>query len=96
MLRGRRPAITKVGQLLWNPDGTTTITGWGLNSCASRCRCHRHPQTGKLELLPDNTSDALGLVSHLPGCTCCSPWSPAELAQIIADLADIAALQHAP
>jgi hypothetical protein len=95
MLRGRRPAITAVGQVLWNPDGTITIAGWHLDLCAAGCPCHHHPLTGQLELLPDDTTGALGLVSHFAGgCDCCAPWAPAELAQIVADLADIAALQH--
>lgn len=89
MTRGRRPSIFQIGHV--HDDGTTvTVTGWGLGLCAAACDCHRHPTGRHLTLL--TTADGhLGLVSYR-ACDCCQPWTPDELAAVVRDLADIAAL----
>lgn len=95
MRRATHPSITQVGRVQDLGDGTLLITGWGLSQCATRCPCHRNPETGGLVLCEDQAGGHLGLVSYTPGgCHCCEPWTAYELADALRDLADIAALQH--
>lgn len=87
------PGIYQTGRV--HDDGTTvTIAGWGLNLCAAACRCHRHPITGQLTIVEDHTNGTLGLLQHHQ-CPCCQPWTAAELAGIVRDLAYLGALETA-
>lgn len=95
MRRARHPSIFQVGKV--HDEGhTLTVSGWGLGLCATACPCHRQPHTGRLIIDERQTDGHLGLISFTPGgCTCCEPWSPYELLDVLRDLADIAALQGA-
>ena len=93
MMRGNRPSIFRIGQV--HDDGATvTVTGWGVGLCMTGCICHQDPQTRELRIDDDTPAGTLGLLSHRPGCTCCSPWTVAELTGVLNDLADIEALSH--
>lgn len=82
--RTAKPSIYQLGQV--HDDGNAvTITGWGVGLCATGCSCHGHPLGGHLTLL-DGTG-TLGLVKHRPWCTCCEPWTAAELAALLRDVA---------
>jgi hypothetical protein len=82
------PSIFQVGRV--DDDGTTvTVHGWGLGLCASGCCCHRDPTGGFLSIAEQQGAGTLGLVSYDEDCTCCQPWTAAELADIVRDLADI-------
>jgi hypothetical protein len=92
--RVRRPSITKVGTVEHGEDGVL-IHGWTLGFCASGCDCHRHPKNGQL-YLRNGLDGSLGLICfRIDGCSCCAPWQPDELAAIVRDLTDIAALTEA-
>lgn len=93
MRRGNRPSITRLGHVVHRGD-QVLIGGWELGLCAARCDCHRHPTGGHLTTLEDAAVGSLGLVSHRAGCTCCQPWTWAELEAVIRDALDLAALAH--
>ena len=88
-----RPSIFRIGHV--HDDGQTiTVSGWGLGVCSAQCRCHRHPITSQLVIATSDVGD-LGLATFRTDgrrCDCCQPWSPDELAAILRDLADVAAL----
>jgi hypothetical protein len=97
MTRQQRPSIFQLGQVI--DDGTTLhVHGWGLGLCATACACHRHPLTGQLAVVQDQEAGTLGLATYTgpamgrPLCGCCTPWTATELAAILRDLADVAAL----
>lgn len=93
MNRGRRPAITTIGQVV--DDGTTvTVSNWRLGLCLARCRCHMHPVTGQLVLARDDAG-SLGLATFRTDgrrCDCCQPWTADELSALHGFLAKVAAL----
>lgn len=97
MRRAHHPSVSRIGKVTDTGTGTLYIIGWQLGFCATSCACHRHPRTGQLVLDEDQTGGHLGLVSYAPGgCACCEPWSAYELADVLRDLADIAALSGEP
>lgn len=94
MRRAQHPAIVQIGHIHDIGNGALVVHNWGLTLCATGCLCHRHPITGQPVLLEDQVGGHLGLVSYAPGgCYCCDPWSVYELADVLRDLADIAALE---
>lgn len=92
MRRGNRPAILTVGHVIEHDD-VVVITGWEIGLCAAACTCHRHPETGLLAVAPDTGYGKLGLARYRL-CRCCSPWTHGELAAVVRDIADLAALAH--
>lgn len=95
--RLRRPGITQVGRVTATCTGELVMTDWTFTECSTGCRCHRHPQTGRLALLEDGQGKWLGLVSwRRGGCGCCSPWTADELWAVLEDLAAAAILPTAP
>lgn len=92
-MRASRPSIFQIGKV--TDDGETVrIHGWGLSLCMSRCACHRMPN-GQIALT-EGVDGSLGLVSRAPGCACCEPWSPFELAAVLADLDAIRNVPEVP
>jgi hypothetical protein len=90
---GARPGIFKIGTIA--RIGTqVVVSGWGVNSCARHCDCHKHPVTGQLTLLPENeasTYGLLGLRKHR-ACFCCEPWKAIELEALLRTLTEIEAI----
>lgn len=80
-----RPAIFQIGVV--HPDGGLGYPAhWILGSCAWRCGCHNHPDTGQLTIDQDDELGLLGLRKHWV-CTCCESWPFEDLAKIVRDLA---------
>lgn len=92
----RRPSIIEPGRLIHDGD-TVTIADWAIGLCATACPCHRDPVGGGLTLYQDQTDGGrLGLFHHEPAdCDCCDPWTAAELAAVLRDLAVITELDTA-
>jgi hypothetical protein len=56
-----------------------------------RCRCHRHPLTGRLQLVENPRAGTIGLASFtLGGCGCCAPWTVEELGDFVRGLEALA------
>jgi hypothetical protein len=90
----QKPSIFQLGQIHEN-GGSVIVSGWGLGMCATSCRCHRNPADGQLALAEDPAGGSLGLRSYAMGghCDCCEPWTSAELAAILRDVAVVEALE---
>jgi hypothetical protein len=89
----QKPSIFQLGKV--HENGTSVIvSGWGLGMCAPTCRCHRNPADGQLALAEDQAGGSLGLRSFTEDgvCDCCEPWTSAELAAILRDVALVEAL----
>jgi hypothetical protein len=89
----QKPSIFQLGRIHEN-GAAVIVSGWGLGMCAPSCRCHRNPVDGQLALAEDQTGGSLGLKSFAEdGCDCCEPWTSAELAAILRDVAVVEALE---
>lgn len=75
-----RPGIHQIGKVTDN-GVELRVTGWGLNSCATGCPCHRSPATGALAIYENQALGLLGLVQYRR-CSCCEPWTAEELAAV--------------
>lgn len=87
------PGIYQVGRVRTDGD-TIVVSGWGLTTCSAHCTCHRSPTTGQLTIRENQQLGLLGLLQHR-ACDCCGPWTADELAAVVRDLADVAALETA-
>jgi hypothetical protein len=90
----QKPSIFQLGTVHEN-GSAVIVSGWGVGLCAAQCRCHRSPYNGQLALAEDHAGGSLGLRSFAPegACDCCEPWTSAELAAILRDVAALGALQ---
>lgn len=90
----QKPSIFQVGKI-HESGASVIVSGWGVGMCAPSCRCHRNPADGQLALAEDQTGGSLGLKSFAPdgGCDCCEPWTAAELAAILRDVAVLDSLE---
>lgn len=79
-MKANRPSIFQIGKV-FERDGSTVITGWGLGLCITRCACHRHPNNGHLYIAEDQELGLVGLRSFTfdGTCNCCLPWTADEL-----------------
>jgi hypothetical protein len=85
----RHPGIYQVGVVAHHGD-TTTISGWGLCPCSSRCTCH-------VPLAIHQNQAAAGLLGLAKNtdCDCCVPWTADELEAVMRDMVDLATLETA-
>lgn len=85
-----KPMVTVVGTV--EHVGETTVTrGWGLTYCLRGCRCHEHRITHRLDMVINDVDGSIGLRKYAV-CTCCEPWTVAELDGFVKDAAAIAAM----
>jgi hypothetical protein len=92
----QKPSIFQIGKVHENGP-SVIVSGWGLGMCAPGCRCHRNPADGQLALAEDQFGGSLGLRSFTTDgtCDCCVPWTSAELAAILRDVARVESLDSA-
>jgi hypothetical protein len=90
----QKPSIFRLGTVDAN-GASVLVAGWGLGMCASACRCHRNPADGQLALAEGSAGGTLGLACFAPSgaCDCCEPWTSAELAAILRDVAVLQSLE---
>lgn len=94
MTRSQKPSVFQLGEV--RREGTATVVaGWGIGMCSARCRCHRDPAGGQLQVEEDPDAGTLGLRSFTDSgtCDCCEPWTSTELASVLRDADALEALE---